>query len=74
MICDSSNFHSNLKYMKKLLKMNLKYHFEYDIEFILKELTNDTRHVQQKLDGLLLTKEDISIPELFQKKILEENL
>jgi hypothetical protein len=40
--------------------MNLKYHFEKDTEFILEELTNDTKHVQQELDGLLLAKEGIS--------------
>jgi hypothetical protein len=41
--------------------MNLKYHFEIDIESIPEELTNDTKHVQQILSGLLLGKEGISI-------------
>jgi hypothetical protein len=47
--------------MKKLLKMNLKYHFQTDIESIPKELTIDTKHVQQNLNGFLLAKEGISI-------------
>jgi hypothetical protein len=37
--------------------MNLKYHFEKDTGFILEELTSETKHVQQELDGLLLAKE-----------------
>jgi len=41
--------------------MNLKYHFETNIEFIPKELTSDTKHVQQNLNGFLLAKEGISI-------------
>jgi len=63
MICDTSNLHLDLKYMKILLKMNLIYHFKNDIEFILEELTSDTKRVQQELDGLLLAKEVISIIE-----------
>jgi len=47
--------------MKNLLKMNLKYHFETNIESIPEELTSDTKHVQQKLNGFLLAKEGISI-------------
>jgi hypothetical protein len=39
--------------MKNLL--NLKYHFKNDTKFIPKELTSDTKHVQQELDGLLVT-------------------
>jgi hypothetical protein len=31
--------------MKNLLKMGPNFHFEYNIEFILKELLNDTKHV-----------------------------
>ncbi len=57
MICDTPNLHSILKYMKNLLIMNLKYHFEKDTGFILEELTSETKHVQQELDGLLLAKE-----------------
>jgi hypothetical protein len=41
--------------------MNLKYHFsEHDTEFILEELTNDTKHVQQELNEILLAREGIS--------------
>jgi hypothetical protein len=46
--------------MTNLLKMNLKYHFENDTKFIPKELTSDTKHVQQELDRLLLANEGIS--------------
>jgi hypothetical protein len=41
--------------------MNLKYHFETNIKSILEELANDTKHVQQNLNGLLLAKEGISV-------------
>jgi hypothetical protein len=40
--------------MKNVLKMNPNFYFEYDIEFILKELLNNTKHVHPKLEGLLL--------------------
>ncbi len=40
--------------------MNPKFHFEYDIEFIPKELLNDTKHVHPKFEGLLLSNQDIS--------------
>ncbi len=84
MICDTSNLHLDLKYMRNSLKMNLKYHFKNDAKFILKELTSDTKHVQQELDGLLLAKDSISITEhqffvcktcyVFKKIIKYQNL
>jgi hypothetical protein len=40
--------------------MNLKYHFENHTKFIFKELTSDTKHVYQELNGLLLAQESIS--------------
>jgi hypothetical protein len=39
--------------------MNFKYHVENDTKFIPKKWTIDTKHVQQELDKLLLTKEGI---------------
>jgi hypothetical protein len=53
-ICDISNFDFELKHMKILLKMNPKFHFKYDVEFIPKELLNDTKHMHLELEGLLL--------------------
>jgi len=35
--------------MKNLLKMNPKFHFKYDIEFIPKELLNNTKHMHLEL-------------------------
>jgi len=46
--------------MRNLLKMNLIFHFEYNIEFIPKELLNDTKHMHPKLEGLLLSNQGIS--------------
>ncbi len=59
-ICDISNLDYELKHTKNLLKMNSKFHFEYDIEFILEELLNDTKHVHPELEGLLLSNQGIS--------------
>jgi len=40
--------------------MNPNHHFENEIKFIPYELTSDTKHVHQELEGLLLSKEGIS--------------
>jgi hypothetical protein len=59
-ICDISNFDLKLGYMKNVIKMNPNFHFEYDIEFILEELLNNTKHVHPKLEGLLLPNQGVS--------------
>ncbi len=46
--------------MKNVLKMNPNFHFEYDIEFIIEELLNNTKHVHPKLEGFLLPNQGIS--------------
>jgi hypothetical protein len=46
--------------MKNVLKMNPNFHFEYDIEFSIKELLNNTKHVHPKLEGFLLPNQGIS--------------
>jgi hypothetical protein len=40
--------------------MNPKFHLKYDIEFIRKELLNETKHMHLKLEGLLLSNQGIS--------------
>ncbi len=60
LICDISNLVYKLKHMKHLFKMNPIFHFKYDIEFILEELLNDTKHMHLELEGLLLSNQGIS--------------
>jgi len=50
--------------MKILLKFNPRHHWQNKIEFIRKELLNDTKHMHPELQGLLFTRESISPTEI----------
>jgi hypothetical protein len=59
-----TNLNKNLKNMKTLFKFNPKHHSQNEVEIILKELLNNTKHMHTESQGVLLAKEGILSTEI----------